>query len=304
MSRQVAAITAAVLVAIVAAGAVVVANGDGPYATRVAGRTASQETVDDELRVLAEHPTFAAGLINAEVAPVGRSLPATASSGWLTLRVITDVAVDELRRRGESVTVDDREGAALDGAPEFEQLPRAFRSTVTARLGAFRALQRVLFEDEPERINALARESCPSGRYVSHLLVTTLPEAQAAKREVDAGDDFTELARTLSIDTGSAEAGGDLGCLGEGSFVEPFQTTAATQALGVVSEPVQTEFGFHLILVSDELPPADVEAAAIEEILAVVRGTAVDIDPRYGSWDARSPQAVPPRSPAAAAPTP
>jgi len=63
------------------------------------------------------------------------------------------------------------------------------------------------------------------------------------------GEDFAGLAKTLSEDPGSATDGGDLGWTGPGSFVPEFEATLATLAEGQISEPVRTQFGWHLIQV-------------------------------------------------------
>jgi hypothetical protein len=71
---------------------------------------------------------------------------------------------------------------------------------------------------------------------------------------------------------------------------------------------VTTEFGSHLILVTDEIPEANLEQALLTEVLDHSRGTFVEVDPRYGTWDRRNGQVLPPPVPttqpaSAAAPT-
>ncbi len=74
-------------------------------------------------------------------------------------------------------------------------------------------------------------------------------EAQALLDRVRAGEDFAELATARSQDPGSAAAGGDLGWFRRGFMVDEFEETAFRLLEGEVSEVVETEFGFHVILV-------------------------------------------------------
>jgi peptidyl-prolyl cis-trans isomerase SurA len=80
-------------------------------------------------------------------------------------------------------------------------------------------------------------------------------EAQALaaelKTRVLAGEDFGELAREYSEDIGSATEGGDLGWTNPGQMVPEFENTMASTATGEISDPVRSEFGWHIIEVLD-----------------------------------------------------
>jgi hypothetical protein len=67
-----------------------------------------------------------------------------------------------------------------------------------------------------------------------------------------AGEDFAALAAAYSDDPGSAANGGDLGWFGRGRMVAPFEETAFSLEVGEVSEPVKTDFGYHLIKVTEK----------------------------------------------------
>ena len=82
----------------------------------------------------------------------------------------------------------------------------------------------------------------------SHILVETEDEAREILEELAAGTDFALLAREHSLDTGSAAAGGDLGWFGRGQMVQPFEEAAFALEVGEVSDIVQTDFGYHIIL--------------------------------------------------------
>jgi peptidyl-prolyl cis-trans isomerase SurA len=76
----------------------------------------------------------------------------------------------------------------------------------------------------------------------------------ARKRIVDDGEDFAEVAKEVSEDPGSAPNGGDLGCFGKGQMVPEFEEAAFGLEKGEVSQPVKTDFGYHLIQVYDTKP--------------------------------------------------
>ena len=87
----------------------------------------------------------------------------------------------------------------------------------------------------------------PGTEYnAAHILVETREAAVEIKAELDAGADFAELARSKSIDP-SRGNGGELGWFGAGMMVPPFEQAVTALEPGAVSEPVETQFGWHVI---------------------------------------------------------
>jgi peptidyl-prolyl cis-trans isomerase D len=78
----------------------------------------------------------------------------------------------------------------------------------------------------------------------------TLARVRALRQELVGGADFAAVARRESKDS-SAPSGGDLGTFGRGQMVPAFDTVAFSLPVGQISEPVETEFGFHLIQVQE-----------------------------------------------------
>lgn len=106
--------------------------------------------------------------------------------------------------------------------------------------------------------------------HASHILVATEEQAKDLKVQLDGGADFAELAKANSTD-GSAAGGGDLGWFGPGMMVKPFEDAVIALQPGQVSAPVQTQFGWHLILLAETrnaaAPPlADVSADLSAEL--------------------------------------
>ena len=171
------------------------------------------------------------------------------------------------------------------------------------------------------------REQFATAR-AQHILVADRALAQqlAARLQAarpDAVEDlFARLAREHSTDPGSARRGGDLGHQPAGTFVEPFEAALEDLEVGEVSNPVKSEFGWHVIRVMDRrLVPitrarADIEAQLVgpaqdEAWNAYLRGlfeeADVEVNPRYGEFDEELLRVVDPDAddiPAGEAPAP
>ncbi|MGI6855425.1 peptidylprolyl isomerase [Mesorhizobium sp. 1B3] len=93
-----------------------------------------------------------------------------------------------------------------------------------------------------------------------HILVKTKEEAQEIVKRLDAGDKFEDIAKEKSTDTGSGANGGDLGYFAPGQMVPEFEKAAFALEVGkYTAEPVQSQFGWHIIKVEDkraQQPPA------------------------------------------------
>lgn len=97
--------------------------------------------------------------------------------------------------------------------------------------------------------------------HARHILVETEDEAKKVVERLKKGEDFAKLAKELSKDTGSGAEGGDLGFVPRGSFVEAIDEAVFSLPIDQVSEPIQSDFGWHVVEVLEreerELSPAD-----------------------------------------------
>lgn len=84
----------------------------------------------------------------------------------------------------------------------------------------------------------------------SHILVADEKTAKEVKAKLDKGEDFAKLAKEYSTD-GSAQSGGELGFFGEGAMVPEFEEAAFSMKVGEISEPVKSQFGYHIIKVNE-----------------------------------------------------
>jgi peptidyl-prolyl cis-trans isomerase C len=107
--------------------------------------------------------------------------------------------------------------------------------------------------------DAIKQMSAEQEVRARHILVPTEAEAKKLLDEIRKGTDFAELARQKSKDPGAAAEGGDLGYFTKDQMVPEFAETAFKLEKGQLSEPVKTQFGWHLIKVEDKRakrPPA------------------------------------------------
>lgn len=199
---------------------------------------------------------------------------------------------------GEAITQDDLDQTMQDLAQQFARIPEdqrrgaALAALVDIKVLAQKAVedgidndeafkrrmdflkQRVLHQSYIDKaIASLVTDEAIRARYdaevantppenevsARHILVKTNEEAVAIIKQLDDGGDFVELAKEKSTGP-SGPSGGDLGYFGKGQMVPDFEVAAFALEVGAyTSEPVKTQFGFHVIKVEDKRakqPPA------------------------------------------------
>lgn len=197
-----------------------------------------------------------------------------------------DLTKDEVAQQAEAAG---REGSteelfqqALDQFG-FEQAE--FREEVKTSLLVQKVQEDAVGSVEPteEEVNDFYEENkatqfkIPERRCIRHILFTEDEESEAedVKDQLEAGGDFEELAQEYSQDPGSRERGGDLGCQPKGGFVPEFDDAAFEAQEGEIVGPIETDFGFHVIEVTDiqeeEETPLEEAAPEIEERLGQQR---------------------------------
>ncbi len=128
--------------------------------------------------------------------------------------------------------------------------------------------------------DARFKDANPLTEYnAAHILVDTVETAETLKAELAAGADFAELAKANSTDTGSGANGGDLGWFGPGMMVKPFEDAVIAAKVGEVAGPVQSDFGFHLILVKETRIAAQPTLDEMrDELAAELENTAIEAE--------------------------
>ncbi|MCK5506709.1 MAG: peptidylprolyl isomerase, partial [Thermodesulfovibrionia bacterium] len=107
----------------------------------------------------------------------------------------------------------------------------------------------------------------PQRIKASHVLVKTRSEAEEILKEIKSGKSFGELARKRSIDTNSAENGGNLGFFSMGEMSQEFEEVAFSLKKGEISNPVKSRYGYHIIKVTDRKEEETVEFSQVKDII-------------------------------------
>ena len=263
-----------------------------------------------EVRSLVNNEKFAEFLKTQDF-EVSKDLSASTrlTAIWLT-QLIQQETIDSLfESRHLKVTAAQRAQAAKDaagffpGEDIFPAFSKEFQNTLIERQARAAAVAASFADTSDAAGQAYFRAhqaefACASGRNVAHILVPTEAAAQAIVDQLAAGGSFATIAEDKSTDTGSAQNGGDVGCLVPGTFVPAFETAAQNAPLGTVVGPVKTQFGYHVILVT-KAPAATYESArgkvasALEQqgaqdfsaaVTDLFKRFKVRIDRRFGTW--------------------
>lgn len=231
-------------------------------------------------------------------------------------RIIEDAAADDygIEPTEDQVTAELDEvlsqlspGLTIEEVSEQENLSQA-----TLRTFAENGLIQRLVADElaaemeaptPQELEALRTAELANLIEVCarHVLVETAEEAAAVKERLDGGEEFAEVAADASIDPSAATNGGDLDCAPAGQYVPEFRDATVEAEIDAITDPVLTQFGFHVIQVYERTESDDAEIPSDEELadqLVQQAGTVslqawlaeqvneaeVTVDEEYGTW--------------------
>ncbi|HLF40324.1 MAG TPA: peptidylprolyl isomerase [Acidimicrobiia bacterium] len=316
---------------IVALGAVVVASACGSAsaaAATVNGRDIDRSEFERELKALRDNKQLAAAGGDSLKGTGKDTVSAELSAGWLTALIYDAVITEEFEDRKLDLTKDDREAGEAQLGTQFgnptvaADFPDWFRKRLVDRNARAIAVRNAIVgfssSDEGLRKYFTEHEGDFAQACLSHILVKEEAEAKAVAARLKAGEDFAAVAKEVSTDPGSKPQGGDLDCNPKGVFVTAFEDAAFAAEVGKATDPVKTDFGYHLILVRerktasfDESRDKIIEAlntqsqSEFREFLEKAMGEAeVTVDSRFGKFESegpdQAPQVVPPEKPAPA----
>lgn len=243
-------------------------------------------------------------------APSDAKADGGAARSALTGQILAQLFNDAANEGGRPVTDADR--AAVAGSLADEKLTPAYLALVVE----FQAAQNALLEiGAPNAQQSYDAGIAASGvACVSHILVETEQEAADVVEQLADGADFAELASTASTDPGSAAAGGVLGeCTAaqqfQDQFIPEFVDGALAATPGEPTDPIKSEFGYHIILVrpwtevATEATRIIGQAGVEERVRSVLAEAEISVDPSIGRWstaqnavvalDALEPDAIP-----------
>lgn len=329
----------AILVVLLAPVLLLAACSDtvGSPAATVNGREISDADFRDLLGVLADNPEYAQALTNVPTSAAGEPAEGRVDSAFaaaaLEFEILLTLVDDEATERGIEVTAEDLETTRGTFSEELQgfldELPEDYVESFARWNTQVRLLQEEIGSEveveevTDEQVQAFYDENPAAFETVCarHVLVETEAEANDVLADLEAGGDFAAIAGEVSIDPGSGAQGGDLGCGSAEQYVAPFAEAVSTGEIGEYLGPVQTDFGFHVILVeSRDTTPFDevseqiraqleatgqqAQGAAFSEWLETTISEAdISVGSRYGSWDAETGRVVPPEPPASGAAT-
>lgn len=297
----------------------------GAYAAKVDGKSISQDQLEKEMRAIAANEAYLRSVESRiQVRGTGAGTFDAAFTGQILGRQIQYVLVDrELDRRELELKPADLDAARTavtqqaGGEEILNGFPEDYRNTLIERAAKVDVLTVSLAgqaaTDEAARTYYEANKDEFTEACVSHILLGSREKADQVKGRVTGGEDFAAVARTDSLDTQSSSKGGDLGCdINSDTFdAPPFTSAVLTQPVGQVGDIVQTQAGFHLILVrSRSVPPLEkVGARAREKVVTAnkaklqewintaVAEAKIEVNPKYGTFDKTSLAVVPPVAP-------
>lgn len=301
--------------------------GDEAAAT-VEGAEVSQAVVEGELEALSSSEDYRLGIEQQFQTPSQGEGEGTYAAPFvarlLTLQVYYELVEQELERRDASVTAEDIDAVrdeaieGVGGQETFDGFPRSYRDRLLRQRALLAAVETAFGGEGPEEGEAEAfyeeNQADFESRCLAHILVGTTEggagdstvedarvEADQLAADLEGGADFTELASSAANDdTVSAADGGSLDCITRATQFDPtFLEAAFAAEVGQVTAPVETQFGFHLILVSSaEVPPfEDVEDQIVQQLTQADAGqfdaflqqatceADIEVSDRYGTWD-------------------
>lgn len=118
------------------------------------------------------------------------------------------------------------------------------------------------FEDNKASFNT------PEQVEASHILVKDEKTAKEVKKKLDDGEDFAKLAKEYSTDEQTKEKGGELGYFTSGQMVEAFDKAAFSMKVNEISDPVKTDYGYHIIKVTGK---KEAKEATLEDSKAKIK---------------------------------
>ena len=259
----------------------------------------------------------------------GVSIPAEQLEGWVRTATEANPALDEaeVQRDLLSRAIQNRIVLAVlaeRGLEVTDESVAAIAADIEAQVGGAEALTTTLEEIGWPRefydaqfvvseaaidvlVTDLVADRVLETRTARHILVGTAEEADEIVALLAGGADFATLATERSTDPGSAAEGGLLGARERGVFVPEFDAAVWSARLGVVLEPVESQFGFHVIEVVDaaSTPAAELSAAERRQLVGAeldevfvgaLEAAEVVVRSRIGTWDAGAGAVVAPQA--------
>lgn len=280
--------------------------------------TIDRSEFEKELKALHDNKQLQAASGGSGLTGAGKNtLDPRLASGWLTFVIQDKLVSHEVEQRRLQVTPAHTEAAKAQMATQFgteeavAAFPDWFQERLIERNSRAVALQAALggvdLSEDSLRKYYDEHKADFSLNCVSHILVRSKAEADSTLARLKGGEDFAAVAKAVSLDRGTVPNGGDLDCSPKGAFVPEFDQAASELEVGKLSDPVQTQYGFHILRVRERKETSFEESQdQIRTLLNAQSQTAyrqflrqslssirVTIDKRYGTFESPAPGQVP-----------
>ena len=219
----------------------------GPFLAKVGNATITQADYDREFKAL---PEYAQQLFADE----------QGKEKFLNEIINKEMLYQEALKKG------------LDKSPDFTKKLEEFKKvTLVTELFEKEIMTSAKVSDQEVKdyYDKHKEEFVPTTQIkASHILVKTEDEANKVLARLQKGEKFGDIAKAVSIDPGSAKNGGDLGYFSKGQMVPEFERAAANLNSGEISVPVKSQFGYHIIKVTDKKKGAPIEFEKIKDMIS------------------------------------
>ncbi|HHX23680.1 MAG TPA: foldase [Thermoanaerobacterales bacterium] len=194
-------------------------------------------------------------------------------NGRTALNYLIANKIVELEAKSQDIKVTDEDlqkeidvmADQYGGQETFEQYLKMYgysldniKSNIETNLNIMKLLEHEITveEDEMKAYFETNKERFDEKEQVkaSHILLDSEDKAKEVRDKLQAGEDFAQMAKEYSADTSNNEQGGDLGYFVRGQMVPEFDEVAFSLEPGKISDPVKTDFGYHIIKVEDKKP--------------------------------------------------
>jgi foldase protein PrsA len=303
-----------------------------PYALIVNGNRIAQHDVDNELKAIRGNARYLDAIDPSRKQILG-SGNGTFNADFTAFILNQDLDYElvhrEVLKRKLKVAPADLDQAKsvviqqVNGQDTFNAFPKWYQDKLQQRFAEVIVLNRAL-TPAADDAKAMDYYNTHQDQFVqacaSHILVDTPQAAADVEARLAKGEDFAAVAKTASKDTGSAQKGGDVGCFFKDSQLVPeFLSAAFSQPVGQVGQPVQSQFGFHVIKVtSRQVAPYDQAKQEVQQAMGqgggkqlqdwltnALKKAKVKMNPKFGTFNKSKdpPEIEAPQAPPGATPT-
>jgi len=210
------------------------ADSDPVLATYKGGEVKESQVMEQFKGLFDSQPSFK----GKKFSDLDRALQENLVRGFVNVKLIDEEAKKE----------------GIEGTKEFKEKVEAFKKQLAEQEVVDRHSKAAITDSMVDKeYDKMVKEMTGQEEIkASHILVDTEEKAKEAKKKLSKGAKFADVAKEVSKDEGTKSNGGALGYFTKGQLVPEFEQKAYSMKIGEISEPVKTQFGWHIIKVEDK----------------------------------------------------